>query len=249
VYGITDPASEGLLGGWAEAIYLEPGVSIATLPASVPADTYISGGCGLITAVHIIDRAAIALGDSVLVQGVGAVGLSAIALARLGGAARVIAFGAPADRLALAREMGADRVVDISATSVDERRDIVLQETGGYGVDVAIEAAGSARAVEEALPLIRDGGRYVIAGHYTDAGPSSINIHQHVNRKHLEIRGCWGSEVGHFVRALRLLERHHATIPWQAIGARSYGLGDLNQALADAEAMRIPKALVRPRSD
>jgi threonine dehydrogenase-like Zn-dependent dehydrogenase len=248
VYGITDPASEGLLGGWAEAIYLEPGVSIATLPASVPADTYISGGCGLITAVHIIDRAAITLGDSVLVQGVGAVGLSAIALARLGGAARVIAFGAPADRLALAREMGADRVVDITATSGEERRDIALQETGGCGVDVAIEAAGSARAVEEALPLIRDGGRYVIAGHYTDAGPSSINIHQHVNRKHLEIRGCWGSEVGHFVRALRLLERHHATIPWHAIGARSYGLGDLNQALADAEAMRIPKALVRPRS-
>jgi threonine dehydrogenase-like Zn-dependent dehydrogenase len=248
VYGITDPASEGLLGGWAEAIYLEPGVSIATLPESVPADTYISGGCGLITAVHIIDRAAITLGDSVLVQGVGAVGLSAIALARLGGAARVIAFGAPADRLALAREMGADRVVDITATSGEERRDIALQETGGHGVDVAIEAAGSARAVEEALPLIRDGGRYVIAGHYTDAGPSSINIHQHVNRKHLEIRGCWGSEVGHFVRALRLLERHHATIPWHAIGARSYGLGDLNQALADAEAMRIPKALVRPRS-
>ena len=246
VYGITDPASEGLLGGWAEAIYLEPGVSIATLPASVPADTYISGGCGLITAVHIIDRAAITLGDSVLVQGVGAVGLSAIALARLGGAARVIAFGAPADRLALAREMGADRVVDITATSDEERRDLVLQETGGYGVGVAVEAAGSAGAVEEALPLIRDGGRYVIAGHYTDAGPSSINVHQHINRKHLEIRGCWGSEVGHFVRALRLLERHHATIPWHAIGARSYGLGDLNQALADAEAMRIPKALVRP---
>jgi len=247
VYGITDPASEGLLGGWAEAIYLEPGVSIATLPASVPADTYISGGCGLITAVHIIDRGAITLGDSVLVQGVGAVGLSAIALARLGGAARVIAFGAPGDRLALAREMGADRVVDITATSDEERREIVLQETGGYGVDVGIEAAGSARAVEEALPLIRDGGRYVIAGHYTDAGPSSINVHQHINRKHLEIRGCWGSEVGHFVRAVRLLERHHATIPWHAIGARSYGLGDLNQALADAEAMRIPKALVRPR--
>jgi len=88
----------------------------------------------------------------------------------------------------------------------------------------------------------------VIAGHYTDAGPSSINVHQHINRKHLEIRGCWGSEVGHFVRALRLLERHHSVVPWHAIGARSYGLDNLNQALADAEAMRIPKALVRPGS-
>src|SRR5262245_54332540 len=149
VYGITDPASEGMFGGWAEAIYLEPGVTIATLPASVPPETYISGGCGLVTAVHIIDRAALMLGDAVLVQGVGAVGLSTIALARLAGAARVIAFGAPADRLELARAMGAEVAADVVATTIDARRSIVHDLTGGFGVDVAIEAAGSARAVEE----------------------------------------------------------------------------------------------------
>jgi D-arabinose 1-dehydrogenase-like Zn-dependent alcohol dehydrogenase len=246
VYGITDSAAEGLFGGWAEAIYLEPGVSMATLPASIPAETYISGGCGLITAVHAIDRAAITLGDTVLVQGTGAVGLSAIALAKLAGATTVIAFGAPADRLELARGMGADHVVDVMQVPQPERMRIVRELTGGPGVDIAIEAAGSARAVEEALDLIRDGGRYVIAGHYTDAGPSSVNVHQQINKKHLEIRGCWGSEVSHFVRALRVLERHQAAIPWRAIGAKTYALTELNQALADAEAMRLPKALVKP---
>jgi L-iditol 2-dehydrogenase len=246
VYGITDSANEGLFGGWAEAIYLEPGVAMATLPGSVPAETYISGGCGLITAVHAVDRAAVTLGDTVLVQGTGAVGLSAIALARLAGATRIIAFGAPADRLELATAMGADRTVDVQQTGLAERAQIVRDLTGGLGVDVAIEAAGSARAVEEALDLIRDGGRYVIAGHYTDAGPSMVNVHQQINRKHLEIRGCWGSEVSHFVRALRILERHHASIPWRAIGAKTYTLSELNQALADAEAMRLPKALVKP---
>jgi threonine dehydrogenase-like Zn-dependent dehydrogenase len=247
VYGITDSAADGLFGGWAEAIYLEPGVAMATLPAAIPAETYISGGCGLITAVHAIDRAALTLGDTVLVQGTGAVGLSAIALARLAGATRVIAFGAPADRLELAAAMGADDAVDVQRTGAAERLEIVRALTGGLGVDVAIEAAGSARAVEEGLDLIRDGGRYVIAGHYTDAGPSAVNVHQQINRKHLEIRGCWGSEVSHFVRALRVLERHHAAIPWRAIGAKTYALADLNQALADAEAMRLPKALVKPR--
>src|SRR3954463_15956871 len=54
VYGITDSADEGLFGGWAQAIYLEPGVAIAALPDGVPPETYISGGCGLITAVHAI---------------------------------------------------------------------------------------------------------------------------------------------------------------------------------------------------
>ena len=246
VYGITDSADEGLFGGWAEAIYLEPGVSIAKLPEAVPPETYISGGCGLITAVHAVDRAALTLGDTVLVQGTGAVGLSTIALAKLAGATRVIAFGAPADRLALASAMGADHAIDVQTTGVSERAQIVRDLTGGLGVDVAIEAAGSARAVEEALDLIRDGGRYVIAGHYTDAGPSAINVHQQINRKHLEIRGCWGSEVAHFVRALRLLEAHHASVPWRAIGARIYTLPEINQALADAEAMRLPKALVKP---
>jgi threonine dehydrogenase-like Zn-dependent dehydrogenase len=246
VYGITDAASDGLFGGWSEGIYLEPGVALATLPATLPPDTYISAGCGLITAVHAIDRAALTLGDTVLVQGTGAVGLSAIALARLAGATRILAFGAPADRLTLARAMGADEAIDVTSTTQTERSELVREATGGLGVDVAIEAAGSARAVEEALNLIRDGGRYVIAGHYTDAGPSTINVHQQINRKHLEIRGCWGSEVGHFVRALRLLDAHHTSIPWRAIGARTYALSELNQALADAEAMRLPKALVRP---
>ena len=136
--------------------------------------------------------------------------------------------------------------IDLAATGPAQRLAMIHDLTDGVGVDVAIEAAGSARAVEEALDLIRDGGRYVIAGHYTDAGPSAINVHQQINRKHLEIRGCWGSEVGHFVRALRILERHHAEIPWRAIGARTYALTEVNQALADAEAMRLPKALVKP---
>ncbi len=246
VYGITDPASEGLFGGWAEAIYLEPGVLMAAVPDSVRDEDYIGGGCGLITAVHIMDRAEIKLGDSVLVQGTGAVGLSAIALAKLSGARRVIAIGAPADRLQLAREMGADETLDLGL-ALDERLERVRALTGGHGADVGIEAAGSARAVEEGLNLVRDGGRYVIAGHYTDAGPSTINAHEQINRKHLEIRGCWGSEPTHFVRALDVLSEHASRIPWRSIGAKVYALDELNEALGDAEAMRLPKALVAPQ--
>jgi L-iditol 2-dehydrogenase len=246
VYGITDSAEDGLFGGWSEAIYLEPGVVAAVLPASVSEADYIGGGCGLITAVHALDRAAVRLADRVLVQGTGAVGLSIIALARLSGASEVIAIGAPADRLDLAARMGATTTLDLDQSS-DERQAAVLDRTAGRGVDVAIEASGSPCAVEEGLALVRDGGRYVIAGHYTNAGPSAVNAHEHINRKHLEIRGCWGSEAGHFLRALTLLEQHAARVPWREIGARVYPLGRLNEALADAEAMRLPKALVDPR--
>jgi len=246
VYGITDSAADGLFGGWSETIYLEPGVLTAVVPEPVGDEDYIGGGCGLITSVHVMDRAEIRLGDTVLVQGTGAVGLSAIALAKLSGAGMVIAIGAPADRLRLAREMGADTTLPLDMPA-GERLERVRELTGGHGADVGIEVAGSARAVEEGLNLVRDGGRYVIAGHYTNAGPSTINAHEQINRKHLEIRGCWGSEPTHFVRALQILAQHAARIPWRAIGAKVYALDELNEALADAEAMRLPKALVAPQ--
>jgi threonine dehydrogenase-like Zn-dependent dehydrogenase len=246
VYGITDSADDGLFGGWSQAIYLEPGVGVARLPDAVGFDDYIGGGCGLLTAVHILERAALRPGDTVLVQGTGAVGLSAIALARLSGASTIFAIGAPADRLELAREMGADHAFDLASTSAPQRLEEVRALTHGEGADVVIEAAGSPRAIEEGLNLARDGGRYIVAGHYTDAGPSSVNAHQQINKKHLDIRGCWGSEPGHFVRALTFLERYAASMPWRRIGGRTYPLTGLNDALADAEAMRIPKALVDP---
>lgn len=116
------------------------------------------GCCGLITAVHVIDRAAIRLADRVLVQGTGAVGLCAIALARLSGASTIVAIGAPADRLSLAARMGATLTLDLTTTTMDERRARVTDVTGARGVDVGIEAAGSPQAFEEGVTLVRDVG-------------------------------------------------------------------------------------------
>src|SRR5262245_37970530 len=187
VYGITDSATEGLFGGWAQKVYLEPGVIVAKLPDAVTFEAYIGGGCGLLTAVHIIERAQLKLGDTILVQGAGAVGLSTAALARRTGAGQIVVIGGPANRLGLAREMGADVVIDLDRTTLDERIGRVLELTGGAGADVVVEAAGSARAIEEGVRHARNGGAYVIAGHYTNVGDSTINAHEHINRKHLDI--------------------------------------------------------------
>ena len=83
VYGITYSARDGLLGGWSELIHLKPGVKVLPLPDSVPPRRFIGAGCGLPTAVHAIERAEIMLGDAVVVQGSGPVGLSAAILAQL----------------------------------------------------------------------------------------------------------------------------------------------------------------------
>ncbi len=142
--------------------------------------------------------------------------------------------------------MGADVVMAFDGTTPDERLARVQDLTRGLGADIVVEAAGSARAIEEGVGLVRNGGAYVIAGHYTNVGDSAINAHEHINRKHLDIRGCWGSEVRHFLRALGALERYRDEVPWERIGAATYGLGEINEALSAAEALAIPKALVDP---
>ena len=245
VYGISYGAIEGPLGGWAECIWMKPGVKMIRLPASLEPETFIGGGCGLTTAIHAIDRAEIKLGQSVAVLGVGPVGQSAIALAALSGAGQVIAVGGPADRLAFARRMGATETLDLELPH-EERLASVRRLTGGRGVDVVIEAAGRPEAVSQALDLARDGGRVVVVGQYTDHGTVPIHPHFQINRKHIEIRGCWGSDYSHFHRAVELADRFQRRVPWREMVTARFDLAHAGDALAQVERQAILKALIVP---
>jgi threonine dehydrogenase-like Zn-dependent dehydrogenase len=248
VYGITIPALEGPFGGWSEAILLKAGVQLLRLPETVPADRMIGGGCGLFTGFAAIERSALRMGDTVLVQGTGPVGLSAVALAQLRGAGRIFAIGAPEARLGLAELFGADRTLHVTETSRAERRAAVMDWTAGRGADVVVEAAGSPAALPEGIDLLRDGGTYVVAGHYTDAGSVALNPHLAMTRKHVELRGQWGTELRHLVGALRMLERWGDALPFERLIGGRYGLEQAEQALRDVENLRVAKALVVPRT-
>jgi L-iditol 2-dehydrogenase len=246
VYGITYGAGEGLLGGWAEALWIKPGVHMVRLPGGLADETFIGGGCGLVTAMHAVDRAEIRLGQSVAVLGVGPVGQSIVALAALSGAERVVAIGAPSARLAYATMMGATDTLSLDVAA-DERTALVRESTGGHGVDVVIEASGSPDAVSQALDLVRDGGRVVVCGHYTDNGDVRIHPHFQINRKHVELRGCWGSDYSHFHRAVQVAAKFGDRVPWRDMVARKYGLSEAQVALGAVERREVTKAIIDPR--
>ncbi|WP_257453444.1 zinc-binding dehydrogenase [Archangium lipolyticum] len=252
VYGVTYSAKEGLYGGWSQLIYLKPGVSILEVPPTLKAERVIAGGCALPTAIHAVDTARIKLGDRVLVQGAGPVGLSAAVLSLLSGAGAVYIVDRHEVRLTMAREFGVDEAISLDATGSNSHVDRVLALTDGRGVDVTIEATGAPAAVKDGIHMTRDGGRYVIVGHYTDHGEVGINPHTEINRKHIEIRGVWGVDFSHFYRMLRILDRHGAKVAggkgWEHMVSRIYGLDEVNQALADVESGRIVKGLIRPNS-
>ena len=246
VYGITYSANDGLLGGWSEAIYMKPGVKMIRIPRELAPETFIGGGCGLVTALHAVDLARIRLAESVAVLGAGPVGQSCVALASLSGAGELVAVDGVPDRLAFARRMGATQTIGLDVPRA-ERLARARALTGGRGLDVVIEASGAPDAVSEALDLVREGGRVVVCGHYTDNGPVEIHPHWQVNRKHVELRGCWGSRFEHFHRAVALAARFGAVKPWREMAGAVHPLRDVAAALAAIEARSAVKAIVSPR--
>jgi L-iditol 2-dehydrogenase len=243
VYGITYGLDDGLSGGWATHIYIKPGTRC--IPMDAEPETFMAGGCALPTSLHAVERGDIKIGDTVLVLGSGPVGINAIVLALMRGALRVLCIGAPQARLDAAIEAGAHATLNIETHDDAQRLAWVLEQTGGRGADVTIEATGAPEAVVQAMRFTRDAGIVVVVGQYTDHGLTSFNPHLDLNKKHLDVRGCWGSEFSHFYRAAQLAA--HRPDAWSRMKLDSYGLKDANEALEAVAAGRVLKALIRPQ--
>ena len=209
-------------------------------------ETFMAGGCALPTALHAVERGEIRIGDTVLVLGSGPVGINAILLARMTGALRVLCIGAPQSRLEAAMEAGASDVLNIETHDVEARLQWVMERTGGRGADVTIEVAGVAEAVVQAMRFTRDAGRVVIVGQYTDHGPVEFNPHTELNRKHLDVRGCWGSDFSHFYRGAQIVSEPSRASAWEGMKLTRFGLGQANEALELVKAGKVLKALIDP---
>jgi L-iditol 2-dehydrogenase len=247
VYGITTSADDGLLGGWADCIELKPGVRILPLPPGLSVEDFMGGGCGLPTGFHAVERAGVELGDTVVIQGSGPVGLNVAIFAQLRGAARVFVVGAPKARLEVAIALGVEGVLDLGLVPrAEDRVAWVRDRTSGRGADVVVEASGNPAAVLEGLEMVRDAGRYAVVGQYTDAGDVTLNPHRHLNRRHVTLLGCWGYEYTHLHRSVAMMAKHRDRFRWSEMITRSYGLADAGQALADMEKLAVVKAIIRP---
>ncbi len=244
VYGITYGLKDGLCGGWASHIYLKPGTRCIKVDASP--ETFMAGGCALPTSIHAVERAEIRIGDTVLVLGSGPVGINTIIMALMSGALRVLCIGAPQTRLDAAAQAGAAATLNIETNDLRARLSWVFENTRGRGADVTIEATGAPDAVVHAMRFTRDAGRVVIVGQYTDHGTTSFNPHLDLNQKHLDVRGCWGSDFSHFYRGVQIVSEPERSAVWERMKLNTYDLNYANEALSDVSEGRALKALIKP---
>jgi alcohol dehydrogenase len=153
-----------LWGSYSEYLYLAPGAIVHKVPDDMSPELATLLTVAIANGIQwTIIKGGVRLGSTVVVQGVGPIGLSAVAAAHDAGAALVIATGLGADgyRLILAEEFGADVVVDVEAEDVVER---VREVTGGSMVDVVLDTTGSSQAIVASTRLVRPGGTVVNAG-------------------------------------------------------------------------------------
>lgn len=158
---------------------IKPENSVYRIPPGVDSETMVFSDPARF-ALGAVHDAQIKLGDRVAVFGLGAIGMIALQMARLDGALQVIAVDVLPERLALAKQLGADLCVN--PTECDAA--IVIKDaTGGRGVDVALEISGAYTALQQAIRCVQREGLVVTASYYGDtAGRVDLSREWHHNR-------------------------------------------------------------------
>lgn len=247
-YGVTVPADAGPgpAGSWSQHMCLRPGTTLVRLPGGTDPLAAMAFACAGPTMVHALCRRPVRLGETVIVQGSGPVGLAAAALARLSGAAEVIVVGGPEERLDLAARAGiGDHHLDaVGADGPGPALARALALTGGRGADLVVECSGAPEAVGQGLRLTRRGGAYLIVGQYTDRGDTEVNPHQFVHRQ-LTVVGSWGFTGAHLAAYVGHLPAlvSHFDLPGLVT---SFSLDAAGQALARVSDGSVMKAVLRP---
>jgi threonine 3-dehydrogenase len=174
-------------GAFAEYIAM-PEYNIWRLDPAIP-DEYAAIFDPLGNAVHTVMAAGVSI-KSVVITGVGSIGLMAIPVSRAAGASSVFAIDVNPAKLELAKRLGAD------ATFLAEQADLVQEikdRTNGDGADVLLEMSGSGAAIDAGLQMVRNGGTAALLGIPSDS--VNINLAERIIFKGLKVLGINGRRM------------------------------------------------------
>jgi len=220
------PGVTGVNGGWAEYMLYPRGSIIHKLPDKLSWKEAVLIE-PLACAVHGVERVGVGLNDNVVIIGDGPIGMLMLEVVLEKNPNLVIVAGHHDSRLRVAKDIGADLVINSKKEDVVER---VKAETDGIGADVVLEAAGSPSAVREAVSMLRKRGRLLIYGVYAEEAAIDWSIISDI--KELEI---YGGHLAPFMYpvAIRLLAE--GKIDADKIVTHDFPLKEWRKAIETAE--------------
>ena len=210
-------------------------------PAGLPFDTAVLFGCALPTgAGMVLNELKPPPDSSVVVLGLGGIGLSALIALKAIGVKRIIAIDISEEKLELAKQMGATHVLNSASEGF---RQAVLDLTKG-GADICVESGGKVSTIELGFSLIRKGGgKLLFASHPSEGEMIRLAPHELISGK--QIAGSWGGAAlpdRDISGMFKLFQ--DANIPLESLLTKRYTLDQINEALDDLEAGRVFRPLI-----
>jgi len=241
-----------LFGGWAEYMYLLPGTRIFTVPDDVPDEVAVITEVMAVT--HGLDSAASTLlaaggpgfAQSVTVIGVGPLGLCHLIKARVLGASELIGIDRLPGRLGFATAFGATLTIDAGTTTFEERRQAVLDQTGGRGADVVVDCTGVSATLPEALRLVRPGGVVVEAGAFVDVGTVNVNPAADLCARDVTVIGVGGERAEDYPASLAMMSAHAGRIPFDRVVTHRSRIEDAADAVELSQRPEAMKVVIDP---
>lgn len=217
-------------GAFAEYYYLHPGHWTFKVPQDLPNHVVSPVNCALAQMVYSIHKVGIMLGDTLVIQGAGGLGLYGIAVAKEMGAARVISLDKREHRLEMAKAFGADVTINVERMPQAQRLEMVRDLTRGVGADVVVEVCGSPDAVDEGMRMARVGGRYLLIGNINLDMAGQVDPGNAV-RFSKTILAVSVYQQWVIPRALDLLVRCKDRYPFDKIISHTFPLEEINAAM------------------
>ena len=232
-----------LFGGWSEYMYLLPGTRLFRVPDELPDHVAVLTEPMAVT--HGFERAR-RLNDSfaetVVVYGVGPLGMCHLIKARLMGAGRLIAIDRFPSRLQRAGDFGASEILNADELDADELLARVREASGGRGADMVLDCSGVPETFVASLHMVRVGGTVVEAGAFVDMGPVQINPNADICTKNVNVLGIGGETAETYKPAMDLMARNLDRLPLESFVSHRLPLQDAQRALDLAqrdEAMKV----------
>jgi L-iditol 2-dehydrogenase len=242
-YGNHFTATEAphLMGGWAEYIYVRPDAFVFKVPESLSPEIAVMAELMTVTfnldkakSFYSMDGEGFGSGASVVVQGVGPMGLLHVLKARIMGAGDIIALDRSDFRLDCARRFGADHTINVTGLSSAEIVARVRDLTEGRGADLAIECTGFAEAIPTGIEFVRRGGMYIVAGVFADVGSVTINPH-HIAARQVRMIGMCNHPSTGYPASLKLLEKFQHMFPLRDFITHRFSVGEADAAMKQAD--------------
>ena len=229
-------------GTFGDFFYLHPNHIVLKVPDELTDEIVAGVNCAMAQVTAGWDSAGLRVGETVVIQGAGGLGLYAIAVARERGAARIIVVDGVRERLEVAAMFGADDFVDIQDLPAPSQRIARVRElTDGWGADVVMEVGGFPRVTEEGLQMVAPGGRYVEIGNIspglTYAADPALWVTQNIT-----IYGNNHYTRRHLFDALSILQRTQGKYPFDKIVSHKFPLEAINEAFAQQDRGAITRS-------